>query len=94
MKQKIIGRKFQGELFPTLESEDFNEFRFSSNAEVAALQKTESLKFKKNFEKAHLKAYLAGHKSFHFGYYSLENGTRIHALHPVKQEYIYEERKY
>lgn len=63
MKDKILSRKFMGNLNPS---------------------KTDA-----NFEKAHLKAYIAGKTTFHHGFVTLESGHRIHARHEVKQEYLY-----
>jgi len=45
-------------------------------------------KEKRNFEKAHLKAYLKGHEYFRFGFKTLESGHRVPAWHEVKQEYF------
>ena len=96
--QKVIGRKFLGELDNKLTDEEMKALspNLSSDPVKAEKQIREALRTKSNFNKAHLKAYLAGHEKFHFGYVNIPLGDsgetiRIHAFHNVQQEYIYKE---
>lgn len=93
---KITSRKFLGTLDNKLNEEELKALasHLSSDSIVAENQIKEAGRMKANFNKAHLKAYLAGHEKFHFGYVSVPIGQgetmRIHAFHKVQQEYIYE----
>jgi hypothetical protein len=97
-EKKIISRKFLGEMNNELTEDEISSLQFSEDPEVATRQLKEAKRMKANYNKAHLKAYLKGKNTFHWGYVSINVGTpelpsemRIHARHQVKQEFIYED---